>query len=70
MSAHRFAGRKVSEILREKKASIRLAPLPPGSPSWDDVEAMIWEEIEDGAKANEPGFKTIRKLLTDRRFDR
>jgi hypothetical protein len=31
---------------------------------------MTWEEIEAGAKANRPGFKTVRKLLSDRRFDR
>jgi hypothetical protein len=30
---------------------------------------MIWEDIEAGAKANKPGFKVVRKLLTDKRFD-
>jgi hypothetical protein len=31
---------------------------------------MTWEEIEDGAEANVPGFKVVRKLLTDKRFDK
>jgi hypothetical protein len=31
---------------------------------------MSWEEIEYGAELNEPGFKVVRKLLTDKRFDR
>ena len=31
---------------------------------------MMWEEIESAAQRNEVGFKTIRKLLSDQRFDR
>ena len=31
---------------------------------------MTWEQIEDGAQANIPGFKVVRKLLSDRRFDK
>jgi hypothetical protein len=68
--AHKYAGMRVVDILRGKKASIRAAPLPPGSPSWSQLEAMIWEEIEAGAKQNLPGLRTVRKLLTDQRFDR
>jgi len=60
----------VSDILREKKASIKLARLPKGSPDWDEFSEMIWEEIEDGALLNKPGFKVVRKLLTDKRFDK
>jgi len=67
---HKFAGMTGREILRTKKASVRTAPLPGGSPSWSEIEDMMWEEIEAGAAENRPGFKTIRKLLTDRRFDR
>ena len=61
---------RVSEILRGKKGSIRNAPLPKGSPSWDDLLGKTFAEIEAGAKAGLPGYRTIRKLLTDRRFDR
>ena len=68
--AHRFAGLKVSMILREKKAGVRNAPLPPGCPTWREFESMTWEQIDEGAHDNQPGFKTVRKLLTDRRFDR
>jgi hypothetical protein len=31
---------------------------------------MTWEEIEEGAEVNKPGFKVVRKLLTDKRFDK
>jgi hypothetical protein len=67
---HRFAGMLVRDILRIKKGSIRTAPLPPGAPTWSEIDAMIWEEIDEAAQRNEPGFKTIRKLLADQRFDR
>jgi len=61
---------KVSDILRKKKGSIKQAPLPKGSLSWDEYSQMTWEQIEQGARANRPGFKVVRKLLTDKRFDR
>ena len=32
--------------------------------------SMTWEQVEDGARANRPGFKVVRKLLTDKRFDK
>jgi hypothetical protein len=65
-----FTGQKVADILTRKKASIRQARLPPGSPGWDVFIQMTWEEIEAGARANRPGFKVVRKLLTDKRFDK
>jgi hypothetical protein len=61
---------KVSEILRRKQGSIKNAPLGRGSPSWDDLSKMDLREIEAGARANRPGYKTALKLLRDRRFDR
>jgi len=67
---HMFSGMKVRDILKLKKGSIRSAPPEPGSPSWDDILDMTWEEIEAAAKADKPGFRTIKKLLTDGRFDR
>jgi hypothetical protein len=67
---HRFAGLKVVEILRQKRASIRQAPLPEDAPGWEQFVQMTWEQINDGARENKPGFKVVRKLLTDRRFDR
>jgi len=60
----------VREVLKGKKASIRQAPLPPGSPSWDDVLDLSLSDIEHRADANEPGYRTIRKLLKNKRFDR
>jgi hypothetical protein len=31
---------------------------------------MTWEEIEKGVAENSLGFKVVRKLLSDRRFDK
>ena len=53
----------VAEILERKKASIKDAPLPKGSPSWEDLSEERMSEIDTG-------YKTIRKLLSDRRFDK
>ncbi len=64
------AGKKVRDILRGKKASIKNAPLPPGSPSWESIMDDTWEDIQTRAKAREPGYDTIRKLLSDSRFNR
>ena len=58
------------EILTVKKGSVRSAPLPAGSPGWDAVLDLTWEEITAAADAGAAGFRTIRKLLPDRRFDR
>ncbi|MFB2937502.1 hypothetical protein ACE1B6_19815 [Aerosakkonemataceae cyanobacterium BLCC-F154] len=63
--AHKF-----SDILKAKKGSIKQAELPEGSPSWEEFSEMIWEEIERGVQENLPGFKVVRKLLSDRRFDK
>ena len=64
------AGKTVAEILQGQAGSIKHAPLEPGSPSWDDILHLTWEEIDERAKRREPGFKTIQKLLSDRRFDK
>jgi hypothetical protein len=53
-----------------KKASIKQARLPRGLPDWDTLMRMTSEQIEAGARANTPGFKVVRKLLTDKRFDK
>ena len=60
----------VSDILTTKKASIRQAQLPRGSLSWDEFVELTWAEVEEGARGNRPGFKTVRKLLSDKRFDK
>ncbi len=66
----RDPGITVREILRTKRSGIRRAPLPEGSPSWDDIQDWTWQEIEDAAQSGRVGFRTIRKLLTDSRFDK
>jgi hypothetical protein len=60
----------VSEILQPRKGSIKQAELPKGSPSWEKVSQMTMAEVEAAAKANKPGYKTIKKLLEDNRFKR
>ena len=64
------AGKTVAEILTGKKASIRDASLFPGSPSWDDILELTWEEVVQRAKRRRPGYKTIKKLLGSREYDK
>ena len=64
------SGKTVKEILRDKKARIRRAPLDPGSPDWDEILGLTWEEIEERADRNKPGFRTIKKLLIQKRFNK
>ena len=61
---------RVADVLKRKKGSIKNAPLGGGSPSWDDFSKMTMRDIEAGARANKPGYKTALKLLRDRRFNR
>jgi hypothetical protein len=63
-------GTTVRQILSTKKGSITRASLEPGSPSWGDVLNVPWSEIERRAREGKPEYKTIRKLLTDRRFNK
>jgi hypothetical protein len=65
-----LAGKTVAEILQTKRANIKKAPLEAGSPSWDDILHLTWEEVEERAIRREPGFKTIHKLLKEKRFDK
>lgn len=58
----------VREILQGRRGSIRQAPLPKGSPSWDDIQDMPIDEVQEAANNNVPGFRTIAKLLKDGRF--
>jgi hypothetical protein len=60
----------VGEVLRRKKASVRDAPLPGGSRSWDDLWDERLSEVDWKARRNVLGYKTIRKILSDRRFDK
>jgi hypothetical protein len=60
----------VAGVLERKKASIKDAPLPTGSPSWEDIRDERMSEIDRRARRNVSGYKTIRKLLSDKRFDK
>ena len=54
----------VRDILRLKKASIRRAP------SWsDEFLDMTWEELVRAARERVPRAQSVKKLLTDLRFD-
>jgi hypothetical protein len=63
-------GKTVAEILKTKKGRIKYAPLERGSPSWDDILHLTWEEVEERAQRGEPGFHTFYKLLKAKRFDK
>jgi RHS repeat-associated protein len=60
----------VSDVLAGKVGRITRAPLPPGSPAWADIQDMSIADVRAAAKANEPGFKAIYKLLNDNRFNK
>ncbi len=64
------AGKTVVEILKGKKGGIKQAPLDPGSPSWDEIMHLTWEEIQDRARRRIPGYKTFKKLLSSGEFDK
>jgi len=68
--AHKNAGKTVKVILTGKKGSIKSAVLDPGSPSWNEIGSLTWEDIVAKADAGVPGFRTIKKLLGDKRFDK
>jgi hypothetical protein len=65
-----YSGMTVAEILKTKKARIKFAPLEEGSPGWDDILHLTWEDVEDKQRRREPGFKTFHKLLKAKRFDK
>lgn len=60
-----YSGMTVAEILRLKRAAILRARLEHGSPSWDDIMDMSWEEVEENHKRRKSGFKTFHKLLKE-----
>jgi len=64
------AGKTVREILKGKRGAIRQAPLEANSPSWDDILDLMWDEVVEKAEADEPGFRTMKKLLGDKRFNK
>jgi len=70
MPKHKNAGKTVGEILKDKKAGIKTAELEEGSPSWDDILNLTWEDIVKAAKKREPGFKTFKKLLSQGEYDK
>ncbi len=63
-------GKTVREILAGKKGSIRQASLDPGSPSWDDILDLAWEELVRRARTRVPGYKTFKKLLSKGEYDK
>jgi hypothetical protein len=68
MPTHKYAGKTVAEILKKKQGRIKNAPLDAGSPGWGDILDLTWDEIEQRAQDNEPGFRTFHKLLTQRKY--
>jgi hypothetical protein len=60
----------VADALKGKVGSITKAPLPPGLPSWLDIQEMSIADVRAAPKAGEPGYKTILKLLTEGKYNR
>jgi len=61
--------RTVSDILKTKKGSIKNAPKPPGSPSWNSILTLTLSEVQRRAQQGWKGYKEIYKLLNDGRFN-
>jgi len=51
-------GQKVADIPKHKKASIKQARLPQGSPDWDTFMQMMWEKMKQGHLQTDPGVKS------------
>ena len=64
------AGKTVAEILAGKKGSVKNASLGPGSPSWDEILDLSWEDVIDRAECRLPGYKTIKELLSSKEYDK
>ncbi len=69
---HKYGGMRVRDILKLKlkQGRIKRAPTGTGFPGWSGIPHLRWEELDAGARAGEPGYRTAKKLLTDSRFDR
>ena len=61
---------KVRDILKLKRGSIKTAPLERGSPRWEDILDLTWREIEEGGRQQRAGFRTLKKLLLRKEYDR
>lgn len=66
----KYSGKTVREILEDKQGSIKTAALDPGSPSWDEILDLTWDEIHERAKKRKTGYKTLKKLITSREYDK
>lgn len=63
-------GPTVGDVLKGKKGSIKNAPLPPGSPGWNDITGMPIGQVQQNAQNNVPGYKTIWKLLNKGEYNK
>jgi len=52
-----------------KKGSIKASSVAGGLPSWM-IFSKAMSEIDKGAKQNKPGYREIRKLLTNSDYDK
>ena len=66
----KYGGQTVQDVLKDRKGSIKNAPLPPGGPSWELLLPMTMEAVRQAAQRGETGYKQIWKLLNDGRFYR
>ncbi len=58
----------VADMLRRQPGSVTRAPLPAGSPSWDEIRDLPMSVIRHRARQGLPGYQTIKKLLEQERF--
>jgi hypothetical protein len=60
----------VGDILKGKLAKILRAPLPKGTPSLEGLRGTRWGDMVRPAKLGNRRYQTIKKLLTDGRFNK
>jgi hypothetical protein len=65
LAANKYGNKTVEEVLKDKKGSIKNAPLPPGGPNWDDLikNGVTMETIRRLAQKGETGYRELWKLL-------
>ena len=67
---HNSCDRTVADVLKNRLGSIQRAPLPRGTQPLSEIGDMTMAQVQAEAQAGTPGFKTIWKLLNDKRFQK
>lgn len=56
----------VDEVLKSRKGSVKRAPLPKGSPSWEDIRHLTMKQVLERKQVGMVGYRVFWKLLTEK----